>query len=210
MESLLCKSIISLILMPAGVDSVGVIVWLLRRIISLPLLWPFVNAYDRFSEFDRLRFGDRDEHMLSRRSTGVRFELEFDTGIEFHRLAPRFSVASSINGRYSNFVLLLLWYVWSCFGECEWQLWRWWWCTCLKQHNPSPCNINAILVYFSLINKIENISNMSIQSNKIIICSFRWKHFTYMTFITIPTAETIIIVSASISKSWYINRLTAK
>lgn len=205
MQSLSC---ISLIFTEIDVDKV-VVVWLLRRIISLPLVWPFVY---RPIEFDRLEFGERVEHTLSLRSTVGRccFDRTNDDGIEFHSLlAPRFSAAGSFNnGRYSNLVLLLLWYV-SCFGECEWHEWWWWWCTFLKQHSPSPCRIKAILFLKEENNKNTWTLDWVCTSSKFnILCDT--KNCTYTTFITIPTADTTIMVSASMSKSWYINRFTAK
>lgn len=162
-QSVLCKSLESLILtvdvvafinrvVLAAADAVLADVWLVRRIISLPgEMVPLLNPYDRPIEFDRLRFGDRVELALSRRISllHVRFgDLWFrpiGDAIEFHMfLALCFSIGSSSNGRYSNLVLLLLWYVGSCFGVCEWQLWRW--CTFFRQQIPSPCKIKAILI----------------------------------------------------------------
>lgn len=219
-QSVLCESFESLIL---TVDVVALInkvvfvadadvvdVWLVRRIISLPgEMLPLPYAYDRLIELDWLRFGDR---VGSRRNSLVHVRFDdfrwfrpIGDAIELHIfLAPCFSIGSSNNGRYSNLVLLLLWYVWSCFGACEWQLWRW--CTFFRQHIPSPCKIKAILFQGERKRK----------TNSFIRCAFS-KLFqsinssnTYMIFITIPIAETIIIVSALISKSWYITRLTAK
>lgn len=144
----LCRSVDEVAFVVKVVSVVNV--WLVRRIISLSFIMPLLNVYDRLIEFVRPRFWDRAEQTLSRCMSfvHVRFDLfrAIDgDAIEFHSfLAPCFSIGSSNSGRYSNLVLLLLWYVWSCFGECEWQLWRW--CTFVKQHRPSPCRIKAILL----------------------------------------------------------------